>query len=100
MALSNLLGKLPAELGEDADVVFLRGLAHEPAVTIVQLIYRSKVYEGNSKDYEFSRTTMTEHWAAGGADVATTLNHPDWLNRPMVAGTVTYDLTGGAKPAP
>jgi NTE family protein len=99
VALSNLLGKLPAELGEDADVVFLRGLAHEPAVTIVQLIYRSKAYEGNSKDYEFSRTTMTEHWAAGGADVCTTLNHPDWLNRPMVAGTVTYDLTGGDKPA-
>jgi NTE family protein len=93
VALGRLLGRLPAELGADEDVIFLRGLAHEPSVTIVQLIYRSKAYEGNSKDYEFSRSTMTEHWASGRADVATTLHHPDWLNRPMVAGTVTYDLT-------
>ena len=66
----------------------------------MQLIYRAKAYEGNSKDYEFSRATMTEHWASGAADVATTLAHPDWLKRPMVAGTVTYDLTNPSKPRP
>jgi NTE family protein len=93
VALASLLAKLPTTFGEDPDAAFLRALAHEPSVSIVQLIYRAKAYEGHSKDYEFSRATMTEHWASGSADVATTLNHPDWLNRPMVAGTVTYDLT-------
>jgi NTE family protein len=98
-ALGRLLEKLPKDLGEDADVQFLRGVVREPAVTIVQLIYRAKVYEGNSKDYEFSRATMTEHWASGRADVCTTFTHPDWLNRPPPEGTVTYDLTSRPKPA-
>jgi len=98
VALANLLAKLPETLGGDADVTFLRTLAQEPAVTIVQLIYRAKAYEGHSKDYEFSRATMTEHWASGAADVAATLAHPDWLNRPMTAGTATYDLTNPSRP--
>jgi len=98
-ALASLLAKLPQELAGDVDVTFLRDLAHEPAVAVVQLIYRAKAYEGNSKDYEFSRATMTEHWAAGRLDVRQTLSHPDWLSRPSVGGTVTYDLTGGERAA-
>jgi len=99
-ALANLLEKLPAELDGDADVAFLRGVVREPAVTVAQLIYRAKAYEGHAKDYEFSRATMADHWAAGLADVRTTLNHPDWLSRPTVGGTVTYDLTGGQAAPP
>ena len=38
--------------------------------TVVHLIYRSKHYESQSKDYEFSRASMHEHWAAGLADTA------------------------------
>ena len=94
VALQNLLSKLPPELGELDGLALLRELAHEWPITIVQLIYRSKIYEGNSKDYEFSRVTMREHWAAGREDVRRTLCHPAWLNRPMTAGTVTYDLSG------
>jgi hypothetical protein len=36
---------------------------------VVKLVYRRKPYEGPSKDYEFSRQTMVEHWAAGHADL-------------------------------
>jgi Patatin phospholipase len=32
---------------------------------IVHLIYRSRHYEGHSKDYEFSPLTMEDHWRAG-----------------------------------
>ena len=32
---------------------------------IVHLIYRSKNYEVQSKDYEFSRLSMQDHWRAG-----------------------------------
>jgi NTE family protein len=31
---------------------------------LIQLIYRAQKYEGNSKDYEFSRRTMEEHWSS------------------------------------
>ncbi len=39
----------------------------------MQLIYRSKSYEGIAKDYEFSRRTMEEHWQAGYDDAVRTL---------------------------
>ena len=65
-------------------------------VAIVHLIYRSKLYETESKDYLFSHKAMQEHWAAGRADVAKSLAHPDWTgrdcNRP---GMSVFDLTRG-----
>ncbi len=51
----------------------LQAFSRENAVTVVQLIYESRVWESNSKDYEFSRATMLEHWAAGLADAARTV---------------------------
>ena len=49
---------------------------------IIQLIYRAKNYEGHSKDYEFSRRSMEEHWRAGYHDAVRTLRHPEVLKRP------------------
>ncbi len=69
VALRSLLGRLPEGFAEAEDLTHLRALANENAVTIVQLIYRKRAYEGGSKDYEFSRQTMLDHWAAGVADV-------------------------------
>jgi NTE family protein len=48
---------------------------------VVHLIYRSKHYESQSKDYEFSRASMLEHWAAGMADTQGTLEDPRWIDR-------------------
>jgi NTE family protein len=60
---------------------------------IIQLIYRAKGYEGHSKDYEFSRLTMEEHWRAGYHDAARTLRHPEVLQRPTTPdGVFTFDL--------
>jgi len=97
-ALQRLLEVLPPDLAT-ADLPLLRAFAQESAIAIVQLIYRSKLYEGNSKDYEFSRVTMQEHWAAGRADVKRTLERSDWLSQPMESGVVTYDLTGDGRSA-
>jgi NTE family protein len=59
----------------------------------VHLIYKSKNYETNSKDYDFSHVAMTEHWEAGVRDVCTSLRHKEWLERPQSGETmVTYDL--------
>uniref|UniRef100_UPI001331B435 patatin-like phospholipase family protein n=1 Tax=Muricoccus harenae TaxID=2692566 RepID=UPI001331B435 len=68
-AVRRLIRALPPELSDSEDVRLLRDMAQENAVTVVQLIYRKRPYEGGSKDYEFSRQTMMEHWACGVADV-------------------------------
>ncbi len=47
---------------------FLRDTGPECPVTLAHLIHRKEGFESNSKDYEFSRLSMTEHWAAGMAD--------------------------------
>ena len=36
-------------------------LADLPEITILQMIYQQKAYEGDSKDHEFSATSMREH---------------------------------------
>ena len=60
---------------------------------IVHLIYRSKNYEVQSKDYDFSRVSMTDHWNAGYTDAIRTLRHPEALQRPTDApGVATFDL--------
>src|ERR1700733_5296335 len=48
---------------------------------LVHLIYRPKAYEGDSKDYEFSRLSMAEHWRSGYSDTMRTLRHPEVLER-------------------
>ncbi len=69
MAVRDLIGKLPDNLKNDPSVEFLREAAKENTVTVVHLIYRSKNYETSSKDYDFSRVAMVEHWEAGERDV-------------------------------
>ena len=93
-AAQRLLAKLPAALRDDPDVRALAKLRCEAAVDVVHLIYRSKHYEGQSKDYEFSRLSMQEHWDAGRADMAHTLHSGRWLNRKRNAtGVHVFDLT-------
>lgn len=68
-------------------------LALMPEHTILQLIYQQKSYEGHAKDYEFSRTSMTEHWHSGYEDTKQTLTRKDWLTIPPDgAGIVAHDV--------
>ncbi|MES2400595.1 MAG: patatin-like phospholipase family protein [Pseudomonadota bacterium] len=93
-AAKRLLEKLPASLRHDPDAKALSNMRCESAVDVVHLIYRSKHYESQSKDYEFSRLSMQEHWASGHADMAHTLRDPRWLNRARNEyGVHVYDLT-------
>jgi NTE family protein len=94
-ALRELIGKLPDYLKNDPSVEILCKAAQENTVTVVHLIYRSKIYESSSKDYDFSHIGMVEHWGAGERDVHLSMRHQDWLARPQSGETmVTYDLTG------
>jgi NTE family protein len=92
-ALSNLLRKLPEDLRDSPEVAVLSPVAHHKVYNLVQLIYQSKHYEGDSKDYEFSRASMEEHWRAGRHDTTRTLRHPEVLERPKsLDGVFTFDF--------
>ena len=93
-AARRLYGKLSKTLRNDPDAVFLNERSSDAAITIVHLIYRQASYERQSKDYEFSRLSVEEHWNAGGNDVRRTLQQPAWRRRGKPANGVSiFDLT-------
>jgi NTE family protein len=91
-AVAELLENLPEELKNSPEARLLSTVAHRKVYNIVHLIYRARNYEGHSKDYEFSRASMEEHWRAGYHDARRTLRHPDVLERPNGEGVRTFDL--------
>jgi len=92
-ALAALLQRLPANLEDDDDLAILKSVASDKVYNIIHLIYRARNYEGHSKDYEFSRLSMQDHWKAGYYDAVRTLRHPDVLTRPAsLDGVFTFDL--------
>ena len=92
-AAAQLLAKIPKELLQTPQAEMLALEADEKVYNLVQLIYRTRHYEGNSKDYEFSRRTMEEHWQSGYNDAVRTLRHPEVLQRPQgLDGVFTFDL--------
>jgi NTE family protein len=98
-AIRDLIDKLPEGLKQEPSVKLLCEAARESTVTVVHLIYKSKNYESNSKDYDFSRVAMVEHWEAGVRDVHLSMRHKEWLQRPQSDETmVTYDLLGEESP--
>jgi NTE family protein len=92
-AFADLYGKLPKELQESAEAKLLRRYADYNQYNIVHLIYHAKDYEGYSKDFEFSRSTMEEHWKAGESDTRRTLRHKEIFTKPTRAdGIETFDF--------
>ena len=92
-ALASLLQKLPDELKDSPELAILEPAACPKSYNLIQLIYRSKQYEGDSKDYEFSRASMEDHWRAGYHDTVRTLRHPEVLPRPRNReGVFVFDL--------
>lgn len=68
-------------------------LEHMSEINIIQLIYQQKAYEGDAKDYEFSRLSMKEHWRAGYYDTRNTLVHKDWLSvKSSDSAITTHDI--------
>jgi NTE family protein len=92
-AVAGLLEKLPDDLKNSPEAKLLRTAADRKVYNVVQLIYRARDYEGHSKDYEFSRVSMEEHWRAGYHDARRTLRHREVLERPTNhEGVFTFDL--------
>jgi NTE family protein len=95
-AVERLIDKLPPEFRHDTDVRYIGDkFASSVSMGIVHLIYREKHYETQTKDYEFSRVSMDEHWLAGVHDTRRTLRHENlWLTPPDdLAAVRTFDVT-------
>jgi NTE family protein len=84
---------MPDDLRQTPEAQLLAKEADEKVYNLIQLIYHARNYEGSSKDYEFSRLTMEEHWKSGYNDAVHTLRHPEVLERPSgLDGVLTFDL--------
>jgi len=92
-ALGRLLCKLPDGLKDDPDAQKLAPLCDDREFTIARLINRRTTKSGNNKDYEFSRATVNEAWAAGLEDVRRSKANIEWI-QPMDLGpgVRVYDL--------
>jgi NTE family protein len=92
-AFAHLHGKLSPALRQSPEAALLAGAADDKVFNIIHLIYHARNYEGTSKDFEFSRMMMEEHWQSGYQDAVRTLRHPEVLQRPTTPdGVFTFDL--------
>ncbi len=93
-ALRRWLQKLPGRFKRDPDVRALAASGEIGHIDIVHLVNRRHDYPGHSKDYEFSRATIQELWAAGLEDAGRVVAHPERLRRTDVSDRIrVYDLT-------
>lgn len=92
--VTRLLDKLPPGMADDPDVQALRARTRGSSLSLVQLIYRANVWEGGSRDYEFSQRSMRDHIAAGRAAIAETMTRSELIARNIYDGrTAAFDLT-------
>jgi NTE family protein len=91
--LHELLELVPESQRQSAPYQRAARFASGARRNVIHLIYRDKPYESYAKDYQFDRLTMNEHWSSGLSDMAATLDHPHWLDKPSVDEPfVTHDL--------
>lgn len=94
LSAARLVRKLPPELLDDPDLIALTGIEQPGAIAIMHLINRPEMFQTHSKDYEFSRATVNDHWRSGREDAEASLAHPLWQKRDTARrGMITYDLT-------
>jgi NTE family protein len=92
-AVCTIAEQLPPELKELPEAKLLLEFGDHKVYNVVHLIYRTQRYEGDSKDYEFSRLSMEEHWRAGYHDTRRALQHPECLSRPAAMdGVAIFDF--------
>ncbi len=94
-AARQLLKSLPKSERSTKEAKQLSAMTEGSSVTIVHLIHRPESTDTQSKDYEFSRLSVNEHWATGCDDAETSLTHPKWKARTIPEdGIQVFDLTG------
>ncbi|WP_349960895.1 patatin-like phospholipase family protein [Rhizobium sp. ZPR3] len=93
MKLLSALKRVPKDQLTPEEEELIADYSDAGVVNIVHLIYQHKNYEGHAKDYEFSGTSMREHWDMGLEDTKRTLRHTEWLLPPFSDDAVAiHDL--------
>ncbi len=93
MKLLGALKRVPKDQLTPGEEELIADYSDAGVVNIVHLIYQHKNYEGHAKDYEFSGTSMREHWDMGLEDTKRTLRHREWLLPPFSDDAVAiHDL--------
>jgi NTE family protein len=95
--LAQTLQRIPPAQRTAQDQALMNDYLHDPGVVnLIELIYKSKKFENDTKDYEFSSGSMLAHMAAGLKDAQDTLAHPEWLDKPSASqGLVEHDVHRG-----
>jgi NTE family protein len=91
-SLCEALQLVPNEKLSEEQREMRASLLHLPEINILQLIYQQQAYEGDAKDYDFSRLSMRDHWRAGYYDTLNTLAHREWLEFKGTSGINSFDL--------
>jgi len=94
-----LLDTLPEALADTPQARAAAAMIEEGAVNIVHLIYRSRAWESGARDFEFSRSTMLDHWQQGGEAVSAVIGKGNRLiAQNIVSGkSAAFDLANGGQ---
>ncbi len=93
MHLAQALAKIPEADLDDEQRKLKVELTDVAQYTILHLIYQQKAYEGHAKDFDFSGTSMREHWQSGYEDTRRTLKRHEWLAMPAEGtGILVHDV--------
>jgi NTE family protein len=91
--LADALQRVPANRLRPGEAQLMHDYADTGVVNLVEIIYQSKQFEGDSKDYEFSPSSMKTRMQAGYADTLASLAQPHWLDLPTPEqGVVEHDV--------
>lgn len=92
-AVLRTIERLPESAKQDPEIRAIADMARHRSCNIIHLIYQSKIYEGQSKDYEFGLNAMRAHWQSGLDDIRRTLADSRRLDPPVPElGIVTHDV--------
>ncbi len=91
--LLDALARIPEDQRTDDDEKTIHDLCRPGVVNILHVIYRTKHWERDNKDYEFSARTAAEHRDTGLADMQATLAKRAWFALPTTEdGVKTWDI--------
>jgi NTE family protein len=92
---ADMLADLPAEVQRRPSAQRLAEEVERKVFRIVHCIYHAQPHQGSTKDFEFSKLNIQEHWRTGYNDAVRTLRHPEALSRPdfeVAEGVATFDV--------
>jgi NTE family protein len=98
--LRALAALLPPDRRADPQVLRWLADTDDTAISLVHLIHRHKGSETQTRDYEFSRTSMHEHWRVGHDDMAHSLRAMAQVDAaPEIGAFRVFDYTRPDTPA-